>query len=110
MALDSIITQTATITTSNVNFDPVQMSTSDSCSLQIVRSGASSSDAVLNLAVSNDGVNYDDLSGSSIDISANGSDSFYVGPVNALYIRAEVVATTGTVAAVLTWVCRKLVT
>lgn len=109
MRLDDNITQTQTVTTSNVNLAAIDLSTIDSFSVQIVSADASGSDAVLNLAVSNDGTNFDNLDGSSVDVSANGSHTFSVGRVDNLYVRAEVTASAGTVGLTLVWVLRQAI-
>ena len=110
MSLAEPITQTYTVTTSNYNFAAHSIANVESFSLQVVSADASGSDAALNLALSNDGTNFDDIENSSKVVSSNGSKSWSVGKTDMLYVRAEVTASAGTVGLTLKWVFNIAVT
>jgi len=106
MRLNNNITQVQTVTTS-VNLAAIDLATIDTFSMQLVLSANSSSDASFKLQVSNDGINYVDVAGSTIAAVANGTHMLHIARLDNLHVRGVFTATTGTIVGTLIWVFRQ---
>jgi len=103
----TIITLTDVVTLQNVDYNLHNVNNQNKAayglSVQVVYSSAGGFDWTLKLQGSNDGVNFSDVVGSSLNITANGNTIYDIGNPNYRVLRVVATRVSGTVTFVLTY-------
>ncbi len=103
----TVVTLTDVTTLQNVDYNLQnvndQSKSAYGLSVQLVYTSGGAFDWTLKLQGSNDGVNFSDIVGSSLNITANGNTIFDVGNPNYRILRVVATPTSGTVTFVLTY-------
>lgn len=103
----TVVTLTDVTTLQNTDYDlhnvNNQSKTAYGLSCQVVYTSGGAFDWTLKLQGSNDGVNFADIAGSSVNVTANGTHLYDVGNPNYKILRVVATPTSGTVTFVLTY-------
>ncbi|KKL93182.1 hypothetical protein LCGC14_1877230 [marine sediment metagenome] len=103
----TVVTRAGVTTLQNVDYNLQnvndQSKSAYGLSVQLVYTSGGAFDWTLKLQGSNDGVNFSDIVGSSLNITANGNTIFDVGNPNYRILRVVATPTSGTVTFVLTY-------